>query len=179
MVSRIGNVLGGALAAGTVGLALAPWASAATLPKAIDFWGMRPDYLAVRPSSLAWTTDVPNGAGSLNGTRGSSTSGPDSKISWNSWTASGATGSSDVWVSHLSPSGQSATYKGYPAKLSFSVPKTLSFVTTLDGGHYRASLVFTKMKVSFTGAVPAGWRRSKTFALRLMNKGFYFFAVPN
>lgn len=179
MLSRIGRHLVGALAAGIVGLALAPWASAATLPKAVDFWGMQPNDLAVRPASLGWVTDVPNGAGSFNGTRGSSTSGADSKISWSSWTASGATGSGDVWVSHLSPSGQSATYTGYPAKLSFSAPKTLSFVTTLDGGHYRDSLVFTKMNVSFTGAVPAGWRRSETFALKLHLKGFYYFAVPN
>lgn len=113
------------------------------------------------------------------GTRGSSTGGPDSKISWNSWTASGATGGGEVWVSHLSPGGQQARYKGYPAKLSFSAPETLSFVTTLDGGHYRSSLVFTKMSVSFIGAVPAGWRRSQAFALKLLSKGFYYVAVPN
>ena len=87
MLSRIGKLLVGAIAAGTLGLALAPWASAATLPKAIDFWGMPPNYQSVRPASLSWTTDVPNGAASFNGTRGSSTRGPDSKISWSSWTA--------------------------------------------------------------------------------------------
>lgn len=179
MLNKIGRVLGGALAAGTVAVALASAASAATLPTAVDFWGTPPNDLAVRPSSLAWTTDVPNGAGSFNGTRGSSTSGPDSKISWGSWTASGATGSGDVWVSHLSPSGQSATYKGYPAMLSFSAPRTLTFLTQLNAATYRSELVFTSITVSFTSAVPAHWRRSGSFTLKRFSHGFYGFEFPS
>jgi len=66
MVSRIGMFSRGARS-GTVGLALAPWRRS-DASQGDRLLGMRPDYLAVRPSSLAWTTDVPNGAGSLNGT---------------------------------------------------------------------------------------------------------------
>jgi hypothetical protein len=175
MLSKIGRLLGGALAAGTVGVTLAPGASAATLPKAVDFWGMPPDALAARPAALGWTTDL---GASFNGTRGSNSGrGPSSNLSWSSWGASGATGSGDLWVPR--ESGESISWKRYPATLSFSAPNTLSFATTLDGGPYHSSLVFTSVKVSFTSGVPAHWNRSASFTLKRLSHGFYGFEFPS
>jgi hypothetical protein len=96
MLSRIGKLCGGTVAAATVVLALAPVAPAASLPKAVDFWGMRPDALATRPAALGWTTDL---GPSFNGTPGSNTGrGPDSNLSWSTWSANGANGNGDLWV---------------------------------------------------------------------------------
>ncbi len=181
MVRRIAQRRVGSIVVVAVTLLSASCASAATLPKAVDFWGMPPDGLGVRPSELLWVTDVPNGAGSFNGPGGSSTGGPrgpHSNISWSSWTASGATGTGDVWVSHNNSNG-GATYTPYPANVILSVPQTEDFLTTLNGGSERPALVFTQMEVSFTAAVPAGWRRSEAFALKFSSKGFSFFPVPN
>jgi hypothetical protein len=175
MLSKIGRVVGGALAAGTLGVALAPGASAATRPKAVDFSGMPPDALAARPAALGWTTDL---GASFNGTRGSNSGrGPSSSLSWSSWGANGANGSGDLWVPR--ESGVSISWKRYPATLNFSAPKTLSFATTLDGGTYHSSLVFTRVEVSFTSAVPAHWHRSASFTLKRLSHGFYGFAFPS
>jgi hypothetical protein len=174
MLSRIGRLLGWALAVGALGVALAPGASAATLPKAVDFWGMAPDGLAARPAALGWTTDLGD---SFNGTRGSNSGrGPSSNLSWSTWGASGATGSGDLWVPR--ESGVSVSWKRYPATLSFSAPRTLSFATALNGGTEHSSLVFTSVEVSFTGAVPAHWHRSARFTLKQLSHGFYGFAFP-
>lgn len=173
MIGRFGRLFGGMLAAGTVGLTLAPSASAATLPKAIDFWANQPNRLAVRPASLTWTTFAFSGTSSFDGAVG-----PDSKISWSSWTATGAAGSGKVWVNVVSPNGESSSYIGHRATLALSAPKRLSFLTKRKSSHYRHTLVFTRMRVSFTGAVPAGWHRSKTFVLKRRIRGFYSFAVP-
>ena len=175
MLSDIGRCLGGALAAATVGVALVPAAAAATLPKAVDFWGMQPDALAARPAALGWTTDL---GASFNGTRGSNSGrGPSSSLSWSSWGANRATGTGDLWVPR--ERGQSISWKRYPATLGFTVPKTLSFATTLGGAPYRASLVFTSVTVSFTGAVPARWHRSASVTLKLFSRGFYGFEFPS
>jgi len=175
MLSKIGRLLCGTLAAGTVGVALAPGAAAATLPKAVDFWGMPPDALAVRPAALGWTTDL---GASFNGTRGSNSGRrPSSNLSWSSWAATGATGNGDLWVPR--ERGQNISWKRYPATLNFSAPKTLSFLTPLNGGASRSSLVFTSVKVSFTSTVPAHWHRSASFTLKQFSHGFYGFDFPS
>ena len=85
MFRRTGDLRRAIVAAATLGLVLAPLAAAASLPKAVDFWGMRPNALATRPGALAWTPDL---GPSFNGTRGSSRGrGPASKLSWGSWNA--------------------------------------------------------------------------------------------
>jgi hypothetical protein len=177
MLSRIGKLVGGSAAAATVALALAPVALAASLPKAVDFWGMEPvDGLAVRPAGLGWTTDL----GPLfNGPRGSTNNGrgPNSSLSWSSWGANGANGSGDLWVPR--ERGLNVSWKRYPATLSFSAPKTLTFRTQLNTATYRAELVFTRLAVSFTGAVPAHWRRSASFPMKKFSKDFYGFDVPS
>jgi hypothetical protein len=174
MMGRIGRLLGGTVAAATVGLALAPVAPAASVPKAVAFWGMEPDGLMARPTLLGWTTDV---GPSFNGTRGSNTGrGPDSNLSWSSWDATGGAGSGDLWVPRVR--GQSISWKRYPAMLSVSAPKTLTFRTELNVARYRSELVFTRVTVSFSGAVPAHWRRSASFTLKKLNKGFYGFEFP-
>jgi len=175
MLSRIGKLCGGTVAAATVGLALAPVALAASVPKAIDFWGMQLDALATRPAALGWTTDL---GPSFNGTRGGNTGrGPDSNLSWSSWSANGAKGNGDLWVPR--ESGQHISWKRYPARLSFSAPKTLNFATRLGAARYRSALVFTRVTVSFSGAVPAGWRGSASFTLKKVSKGFYGFDFPS
>jgi hypothetical protein len=174
MLSRIGKLFGGTVTAATVALALAPVAPAASLPKAVDFWGMQPDGLAMRPGLLGWTTDL---GPVLSGTRGSNSGrGPNSNLSWSSWGANGAKGNGDLWVPR--ESGQRISWKRYPARLSFSAPKTLSFATQLGAATYRSALVFTRVTVSFSGAVPAHWRRSASFTLKKRSKGFYGFDVP-
>jgi hypothetical protein len=174
MLNRIGKLAGGIATALMVGLALAPLATAASLPKAVDFWGMQPNALAARPTTLGWTTDL---GPSFNGSRGSNTGrGPESNLAWSSWGATSATGSGDLWVPH--ESGQSISWKRYPATLSFSSPATLSFAAQLGSATSRSALVFTRITVSYTGSVPAGWHRSATFALEKFSKGFYGFAFP-
>jgi hypothetical protein len=176
LLSRIGRLFGGtvAVAAAAVGLALAPVALAASLPKAVDFWGMQPDALAARPAALGWTTDL---GPSFNGTRGSNSGrGPSSNISWSSWDATGASGNGDLWVPR--ESGQSISWKRYPAKLSFSAPATLTFAAQLGSATVRSALVFTRVTVSFTGAAPAHWSRSASFPLKEFSKGFYGFDFP-
>ncbi len=94
MLSRIGRLFGGTVAAATVGLALASVAAAASLPKVVDFWGMQLDALAKRSAALGWTTDP---GPSFNGTRGQNSGrGPDSNLSWSSWGASRAKGNGDL-----------------------------------------------------------------------------------
>jgi hypothetical protein len=175
MLRRTGKLFGGTIAVTTIGLALAPVAPAAPLPKAVDFWGMQPDGLATRPAALGWTTDL---GPSFNGTRGSNSGrGPDSKLSWSSWGSNGANGTADLWVPR--ERGQSISWKRYPAKLSFSAPKTQSFATKLGAAKYRSALVFTRVTVSFSDAVPAHWRRSATFTLKKISRGFYGFDFPS
>ncbi len=173
-MSRIGKLSGAIIAAATVGLALAAGAAAASVPKSVDFWGMRPDALAARPSALGWTTDL---GPSFNGTHGSNNGrGPDSNLSWSSWGASGASGNGDLWLPR--ERGTSISWKRYPAKLSFSAPKTLSFATDVTAATHRSALVFTRVTVSFSGAVPAHWRRSASFTLKRFEEGFYGFGFP-
>jgi len=174
MLTRIGKLFVGIVATATVGLALAAGAAAASVPKAVDFWGMRPDSLAARPSALGWTTDL---GPSFNGAFGTiSGRGPDSNLSWSSWGASGASGNGDLWVPR--ESGTSISWKRYPAKLSFSAAKTLSFATNVSASKDRSAFVFTRVAVSFSGAVPAHWRRSASFTLKKFYKGFYGFKFP-
>ncbi len=174
MVSRIGKLLGATIAAATVGLALAAVSPAASLPKAVNFWGMPPDGLATRPVFLGWTTDL---GPSFNGTRGSSSGrGPESNLSWSSWGADGASGSGDLWVPRAR--GVSISWKRYPATLGFSAPKTMSFARQLSATTYRSALVFTRVTVSFSGGVPARWHRSASFTLKKISKGFYGFDFP-
>jgi hypothetical protein len=172
---KIGRLFGGAVAAVTLGLTLAPGALAASLPKAVDFWGMQPNGLATRPGVLGWTTDL---GPSFNGSSGSNSGrGPDSNLSWSKWGANGANGHGDLWVPR--EHGQSISWTRYPVGLSFSAPKTLSFATHVGGAPYRSTLVFTRIKVSFSGAVPAHWRRSASFSLKKVRKGFYGFGFPS
>jgi hypothetical protein len=175
MSKNLGSLLRATVAAGIVGMTLAPMASAAALPKAVEFWGMAPNALAARPGALGWTTDL---GSSFNGTSGSNSGrGPSSNLSWSSWRASGATGSGDLWVPR--ERGTSISWTRYPATLSFSAPATLSFVTSLEGGPSRSSLVFTSIKVFFTSAVPAHWNRSASFSLKRLSQGFYGFDFPS
>ena len=174
MLSRIGKLCGGAVAAVTLGLALAPGALAGALPKAVAFWGMPPDGLAIRPAELGWTTDL---GSSFNGIRGANSGrGPDSNLSWSNWSGNGASGNGDLWVPR--ERGASISWTRYPAKLSFSAPETLSFATQLNVATYRSVLVFTRVTVSFGGVVPAHWRRSASFTLKGISKGFYGFDFP-
>jgi hypothetical protein len=175
MFTRMGKLFAGIVTAATVGLVLAAIASAASVPKAVDFWGMRPDSLAARPSALGWTTDL---GSSFNGAFGTTSGrGPDSNLLWSSWVASGASGNGDLWVPR--ERGTSISWKRYPAKLSLSAPKTLSFATNVSASKRRSALVFTRVAVSFSGAVPAHWRRSASFALKKFEKGFYGFVFPS
>jgi hypothetical protein len=175
MLHNIRRLLRMTLAAGVIGMVLAPVAPAAALPKAVDFWGMPPNALGVRPGELGWSTDL---GPSFNGTAGSNSGrGPSSNLSWNSWGASSATGSGDLWVPL--ERGENISWQRYPATLSFSAPKTLSFLTTLSGGSHRSSLVFTNVKVSFTGTVPAHWNHSVSFTLKRFSQGFYCFEFPS
>lgn len=123
-------------------------------------------------------TGLDDGPGpSFNGTHGSNNGrGPDSNLSWSSWGASGASGNGDLWLPR--ERGTSISWKRYPAKLSFSAPKTLSFATDVTAATHRSALVFTRVTVSFSGAVPAHWRRSASFTLKRFEEGFYGFGFP-
>jgi hypothetical protein len=174
MSSKVGMGVCGALSAGTLAAALVHGALAAALPRAVAFWGMPPDALATRPAALGWTTDL---GPSFNGDRGSDSGrGPSSNLSWSSWGASGASGSGDLWVPR--EKGVSISWTRYAAALRFSAPDTLSFATAQDSGADKPSLVYTRVEVSFTSAVPAGWQRSASFALKRSSQGFYGFVFP-
>lgn len=175
MLRRVGRAVS-CMAAVALGLlSLAPVAVAATLPKAIEFWGMKPNYVAVRPEALTWHTDL---GPSFNGVTGNRKGpGPVGAISWTSWTAAAATGSGDLWVPR--EHGQTISWTTYPARLRFSVPRTLSVaVPGTPNFFYEPMLLFTHVTVSFKAKVPARWRRSATFALKRNARGFYGFALP-
>jgi hypothetical protein len=174
MLTKVVKRFGGTVAVATVALTLAPAALAASVPKAVDWWGMQIDGLAARPAALGWTTDL---GPSFNGGFGTTTGrGPDSNLLWSSWGANGAKGSGDLWVPR--ESGSSISWKRYPAKLSFSAAKKLSLATKVNGAAQRSTLVFTRVSVSYTGAVPAHWRRSASFTLKKISQGFYGFDFP-
>jgi hypothetical protein len=128
-------------------LALAPVAPAASLPKAVDFWGMQPDALAATCGCRVKAFPLNEGPRSV------------------------------VPVSAPGRTGQSISWKRYPATLGFSTP--LSFATRLGAGPDRSALVVTRLTVSFSGAVPAHWRQSASFTLKKLSKGFYGFALPS
>jgi hypothetical protein len=175
MLRRTGDLCLAMVAAATIGLVLAPLAVAASLPKAVDFWGMRPNALATRPGALAWTTDL---GPSFNGTRGSSGGrGPASKLSWSSWSASGAIGAGDLWVPH--EHGTTISWKRYPVTLKFSAPQTRRITVGSDVEAQRLAFVFTRITVSFDAAVPAHWHRSASFALKELGSGFFGFGFPS
>jgi hypothetical protein len=174
MFRRAGVLCGAIVAAAMLGLVLAPLAVAASLPKVVDFWGTRPNTLATRPGTLAWTTDL---GPSFNGTRGSSRGwGPAGKLSWSGWNASGASGAGDLWVPR--EHGTTISWKRYPATLKFSAPETLRITVGSDVEAQRLALVFTRIKVSFNAALPAHWHRSAGFALKQLGSGFYGFDFP-
>jgi hypothetical protein len=179
MISRIGKLLVGAVAATAVGVTPVPTASAAALPKAIDEFGVSPNGLAVRPAAIVPAVNVSTGvAGPLfRGTGGSTASGPraDSRISWHRWNAHGASGSGEYWVP--SASAQVTTWAGYPAMISLSTPRKLSFLQR--NNRYRSALVFTRISVSFSGSVPRDWRSSSRFAVHEAVKGFWTFYFPH
>jgi hypothetical protein len=173
MCRRTRDLCRAIVAAAMLGLVVAPLA-AASLPKAVDFWGMRPNALATRPGALAWTTDL---GPSFNGTRGSSGGrGPASKLSWSSWNASGSTGAGDLWVPH--EHGTTISWKRYPATLKFSAPQTRRITVASDIEIQQLAFVFTRITVSFNAAVPARWHRSAGFALKELGSGFYGFDFP-
>lgn len=178
MLRRIGGALSCAAMMMTVALsAIAPTAVAAPVPKAVDFWGMPPNYLAVRPGSLSWHTDL---GPSFDGPTGSTTdaNGPHSNLSWQSWTAAEATGTGFLWVP--SAHGDSTHWTLYPASLHLAAPKVLRFSSWPPSKkHLRPVLVFTQITVSFTGAVPARWQRSASFKLKRIGVGMYGFAFPS
>lgn len=175
-LQRRALVLGGLIAAL---LGLSASASAATLPEALSFWGMPPDGLSVKPHQLVWATDVsqPNFAG---------TASAGSRLQWSSWTATSASGSGALWVPKLlPPNGSKVSWKSYPATLDYSAPKTLTVATKLNatGAPYKTVKVFSKLTVTFTGAVPPRWSRSANFRIRAYHfgkrfKGFYHFTFP-
>ena len=175
MLRRVGRAVS-CMAAVPVGLlGVAPASVAATLPKAIEFWGMKPNYVAVRPEALTWHTDL---GPSFNGVTGNRKGqGPVGAISWTSWTAAAATGSGDLWVPH--EHGQTISWTTYPARLRFSVPRTLSVaVVGTPNFFYEPMILFTRITVSFKAKVPARWRRSASFTLKRNAPGLYGFAFP-
>jgi hypothetical protein len=169
-----GDLCRAIVAAATIGLVLAPLAVATVLPKAVDFWGMRPNALATRPGALAWTTDL---GPSFNGTHGSTGGpGPASKLSWSSWNATGAIGTGDLWMPH--EHGTIISWKRYPATLKFSAPQNRRITVGSDVEAQRLALVFTRITVSFNAGVPAHWHRLSGFALKELGSGFYGFDFP-
>lgn len=168
-----------ALTALTVIFGASASASAGTLPVAVDFWGMTPDAVSIKPHQLVWATDVsqPNFGG---------TSNANSALQWSSWTATSASGSGALWVPKLlPPNGSKVSFTPYPVELSYSAPETLTLGTTLSatGAPYKTASVFSTLKVTFTGAVPAHWSQSASFHIKSYPaakgyKGFYGFAFP-
>lgn len=154
-------------------------AAAASLPVAIDFWGLTPDGVAVKPKQLTWATDVSQpdfgGAASAN-----------SAISWSSWTATSASGSGALWVPKLvGANGGKISWTSYPVTLEYSAPETLTLGTKLNatGAPYKTLSVFTTLKVTFTNSYPAKWSQSASFKLKTYPaaksyKGFYGMTFP-
>lgn len=94
--------------------------------------------LAHSPREIYYTGD---GSGFLAG-RGGSARSPG-RLRWISSTGSQATASGADWIDNCKPSCAGGTFRAYPATLRFSGPSVL-------GGR----LVYTRMKVTFTGARP-------------------------
>lgn len=131
-------------------LAVAASASAAALPAVVAeigpaFYGS----IQVRPAEIGWAGD---GTDLFAGRRHPNARPADSEIYWTAWTRSSATGTAYSWLDNCAPDCADGSFTSYPVRVSLGDPGTLN--------HHR---VFLKMKVMYSGRVPAGSKRRSTW----------------
>lgn len=141
-------------------LVAAPGAVAGGLPKLPSTIGPpgKGD-LQVKPSSIVYSGD---GSAFLAGAKKSNHR--DKPLKWSSWTATGAHGSGFNWLNNCKPNCAAGTFRAFPVKLH-------AYRARRVHGHR----IFTRLKVTYTGAEPAH-TTSRTNVWRVVfNSGGYFY----
>lgn len=118
--------------------------------------------LQAKPRSITYTGD---GSGFLAG-------GPKSNhrakpLYWSSWTATGGQGSGFNWLNDCNPNCAAGTFHRFAVKLQAYRPRKV-------GGH----LIFTRMKVTYTGKMPKHTSSSQIWKV-VHQSGGYFYDFPS
>jgi hypothetical protein len=117
--------------------------------------------LEVKPASIVYTGD---GSAFFAGPKKSSHR--DKPLNWSSWTATGGQGSGFNWLNNCTPNCAAGTFHAFPVKLDAYRPKRA-------GGH----LIFTRMKVTYTGKMPKHSASTQVWKVVHQNGG-YFYTFP-
>jgi hypothetical protein len=138
-------------------------ASGSSLPKLPSQIG-RPSKgdLEIRPANIVYTGD---GSGFFAGApKANHRAKP---LNWSGWTATGGQGSGFNWLNNCTPNCAGGTFHRFAVKLDAYRPRRL-------GGH----LIFTRMKVTYTGKMPK--RNSRTQVWKVVHQsGGYFYSFPS
>ncbi len=122
-------------------------ATAATFPGAIAYTGTASSSNpAVKPPYIVFSGDSSHLFAGAHSVR--------TKIHWTSWTATGATATgAAMWIDNCDPACADGSFYGYPVTLKLSTP-----------GQLGGSLIFARLKFSFTRRTPPGYRHSETWS---------------
>jgi hypothetical protein len=147
----------------TAALAVVPSALATGLPKTPTEVGPpgRGDF-QVKPRSIVYTGD---GSGFLAGARKAHNRA--GKLSWTSWTVTGALGSGFNWVDNCQPDCAGGAFHLFAVKLKLSGPK-----------HVHGHFIFTRMKVTYTSKTPHGVKHRSEIWKVVYSSGTYSWSFP-
>ncbi len=118
--------------------------------------------LMVKPASITYSGD-----GSAYFAGAARSNHRDKPLTWSSWTATAGKGSGFNWLNNCTPNCAAGTFHAFPVKLDAYRPKRL-------GGH----LIFTRMKVTFTGKMPKHSTRTQLWKV-VHQSGGYFYDFPS
>jgi hypothetical protein len=159
MTSRTGIAV--AIAAAVIGVTAG--AAFAAVPEIVAFSGPPSNHSPeARPPEIVYTGD---GSGFFAG-RGHSVR-HDGKIKWTSYGASSAKGTAANWLNNCTPSCAGGKFTAYPVTLSLSHAQT-------EHGHD----IFTRMVVTYTGALPSGVKHHKQTWTVKYTHGAYVWHFP-
>ena len=114
--------------------------------------------LKVKPSQIIWTGDS-SGVFAGRGTPGRHPK--FGRLHWSKWTATEGQATGANWLNDCRPYCAAGKWTPHNVKLTVYRPRVLS-------GHK----VFTRIRETFTGKVPKGFKRTDVYTLTVMNKAF-------
>lgn len=118
--------------------------------------------LKAKPASIVYSGD-----GSAFFAGGPKSNHRAKPLSWSSWTAKGGQGSGFNWLNDCTPNCAAGTFHRFAVKLQAYRPRR-------EGGH----LIFTRMKVTYTGKMPKHGSSTQTWKVVHQNGG-YFYDFPS
>lgn len=118
--------------------------------------------LNAKPTSITYTGD---GSGFFAG--GPKANNRAKPLDWSSWTATGGQGSGFNWLNDCTPNCAGGTFHRFAVKLDAYSPKHL-------GGH----LVFTRMKVTYTGKMPKHATSTQLWKVVYQSHGYFYDFPP-